>query len=102
MLVRQVYLVLGRRLKKRLDIVIAHLVSEMTGTTVGVGRYCHLADSYHIDGSNLAEFEGRFLSALEKRSFEQRTMRYEDLKEMMLEAREGIREKARKMARGDS
>lgn len=81
---------------------IARLVSGMIGETVRVGRYCHLADSYHIYGSNLAEFEGRFLPALEKRSFEQRTMRYEDLKDMMLDAREGILEKARKMARDDS
>jgi thymidylate synthase len=81
---------------------IAHLISGMTGETVRVGRYCHVADSYHIYGSNLAEFEGRFLAALEKRTFEQRSMQYDDLKEMMLEAREGIREKAKKMARDDS
>ena len=81
---------------------IAQLVSGMTGETVSVGRYCHVADSYHIYGSNLAELEGRFLAALDKRTFEQRSMRYEDLKEMMLEAREGIREKAKKMARSES
>jgi len=81
---------------------IAQLVSGMIGKTVAVGRYCHVADSYHIYGSNLAEFEGRLLTALEKRTFEQRTMRYEDLKDMMLESREGILEKAKKMARDDS
>ena len=81
---------------------IAQLVSGMIGETVRVGRYCHVADSYHIYGSNLAEFEGRFLTALEKRTFEQRTMRYEDLKEMMFEARGGILEKAKKMARNES
>jgi thymidylate synthase len=81
---------------------IAQLVSGMIGETVRVGRYCHVADSYHIYGSNLEEFEGRFLTALEKRTFEQRTMRYEDLKEMMLEARGGILEKAKKMARDES
>ena len=38
-----------------------------------------MADSYHIYGSNLAEFEARFLGALEKRTFAERTMRYEDV-----------------------
>ena len=53
-----------------------------------------MADSYHIYGSNLAEFEGRFLKMLEKRTFEKRTMRYEDVRDMMEEARPGILEKA--------
>ena len=43
-----------------------------------LGRYCHMADSYHIYGSEFAEFRGRFLGRVEKRTFEQRTMRYED------------------------
>ena len=29
-----------------------------------VGRYCHMADSYHIYGSYFQEFEGRFLGML--------------------------------------
>jgi thymidylate synthase len=78
---------------------IAARVSELSGTEVLVGRYCHVADSYHIYGSNLAEFEARFLGAIEKRTFEQRTMRYEDVREIMEEARPGILEKARKMGR---
>jgi hypothetical protein len=61
-----------------------------------------MADSFHIYGSNLAEFEGRFLGAIQKRSFEQRTMRYEDVRPMMEEARPAILEKARKMGRGAS
>jgi len=81
---------------------IAQTVAGMIGRDVAVGRYCHLADSYHIYGSNLKEFEGRFLHALEARSFEQRTLRYEDMREMMLEAREGIRQKARSMGRDES
>lgn len=78
---------------------IAGRVSEIVGKTVRVGRYCHLADSYHIYGSYFREFETRFLGALEKRTFEQRTMRYADLRDAMEEARPAILEKARQMGR---
>ena len=76
---------------------IAARVSELSGRPVRVGRYCHLADSYHLYGSYFREFEERFLRSLEKRTFEQRTLRYADLREMMEEARPGILAKARKM-----
>ncbi len=79
--------------------IIAGRVSELSGKAVKVGRYCHLADSYHIYGSYFKEFESRFLRALEKRTFEQRTMRYEDLRGMMEAARPAILEKARRMGR---
>jgi thymidylate synthase len=78
---------------------IAQRISEISGTLVKVGRYCHMADSYHIYGSYFREFERRFLGALEKRTFEQRTMRYEDVHETMEEARPAILEKARRMGR---
>jgi thymidylate synthase len=78
---------------------IAERVGELMGREVKVGRYCHVADSYHIYGAYFREFEGRFLGAQQKRTFEQRTMRYEDVKEMMEGARPGILEKARAMAR---
>ena len=83
----------------QLQIQIAEKVSRKTGKAVAVGRYCHLADSYHVYGSYFNEFEGRFLKAMEKRTFEQRTMRYEDYRELMEEARPGILEKARTMSR---
>jgi thymidylate synthase len=76
---------------------IADRVSALTGRTIVLGRYCHLADSYHIYGSNLKEFEGRFLGMLQKRTFEQRTMRYADVREMMEAAKPMILEKARTM-----
>ncbi len=76
---------------------IAERIGALAGTSVKLGRYCHLADSYHIYGSNLAEFEGRFLGALEKRTFEQRTMRFQDVRDMMQEARPAILAKAQKM-----
>src|SRR3974390_1879332 len=66
---------------------IAARVADLAGMPVGLGRYCHMADSYHIYGSNLKEFEGRFLGALDRRTFEQRTIRYDDVREMMEEAR---------------
>ena len=41
----------------------------------------------------------RFLGAIEKRTFDQRTMRYEDVREMMEESVPAILEKAKRMAR---
>jgi thymidylate synthase len=78
---------------------IAARIAELSGKPVQVGRYCHMVDSYHIYGSYFKEFEGRFLGMLQKRSFEQRTLRYEDVREMMEEARPGILEKAQAMGR---
>jgi thymidylate synthase len=83
----------------RLQQKIAARISEISSREVRVGRYCHLADSYHIYGSYFREFEGRFLGALGKRSFEQRTMRYDDVREMMEQARPAILEKAARMGR---
>jgi thymidylate synthase len=78
---------------------MAERISAISGKTVNVGRYCHIADSYHIYGSYFREFEGRFLGALQKRSFEQRTMRYETVRSMMEEARTAILEKAKHLGR---
>lgn len=79
--------------------MIAERVSQLIGTKVKVGRYCHMADSFHIYGSNMDELEARFLNAVSKRSFEGRTMRYSDVRDIMEEARPMILEKARKMGR---
>ncbi len=78
---------------------MAGRISQILGKTVKVGRYCHMADSYHLYGSYFKEFEGRFLGALRKRSFEQRTMRYENVRGMMEDARPAILEKAKRMGR---
>jgi thymidylate synthase len=83
----------------QLQKMMAERISQISGKLIKVGRYCHMADSYHIYGSNLREFEGRFLGALEKRTFEARTLRYESVREMMEEARTAILEKARTMGR---
>ena len=79
---------------------MATRISELTGRPVAVGRYVHMVDSYHIYGSNFKEFESRFLGALQKRTFEQRTMNYSDLKDMMEEGRPMILEKARTLGKG--
>lgn len=78
---------------------IARRISEITDKEVKVGRYCHVADSYHIYGSSFKEFEGRFLGMLTKRTFEQRTLRYQDMREIMEAAKPGILEKARNMGK---
>jgi thymidylate synthase len=83
----------------RLQTNIAARVSELTGTEVRLGRYCHMADSYHIYGGNLEEFKARFLRAVETRTFEGRTMRYADVKDLMEDARPAILAKAQNMGR---
>ena len=78
---------------------IAARIEAMSGKPIVLGRYCHVADSYHIYGSNLDEFKARFLGAVERRTFEQRTMRYEDVRDIMEAAKPGILDKAAKMGR---
>jgi thymidylate synthase len=78
---------------------IAERIAELAGKQVLLGRYVHQADSYHIYGSYFDEFQARFLKALETRTFERRTFRYEDVKEIMEAAVPGILEKASQMGR---
>ncbi|MBN1852471.1 MAG: hypothetical protein JW829_07090 [Pirellulales bacterium] len=81
----------------QLQNLIAVRISELRGCEIRLGRYCHMADSYHIYGSNMDEFHARFLGALQNRTFEGRTMRYRDVKEIMEEARPAILAKAERM-----
>jgi len=83
----------------RLQEKMARRISEITSSLVQPGRYCHMADSYHIYGSSFQEFEKRFLRAFENRSFKERTIRYEEVRELMEEARTAILEKAKKLGR---
>jgi len=78
---------------------LASRIAERSGREVRLGRYVHQADSYHLYGSDFKEFQGRFLKALEQRTFEERTFRYADVKDLMDEAIPGILEKASKMGR---
>lgn len=81
----------------QLQLRMAQRISELAGHEVGLGRYCHMADSYHIYGSNLNEFESRFMGAMKSRDFEGRTMRYDDVKVYMDEAKPLILSKAKSM-----
>ena len=83
------------RLQRRL----CGMVAERSGLDVRPGRYVHQADSYHIYGSYFYEFEERFIGGLQKRSFEERTFRYEDVGDIMEEAIPAILEKAARMGR---
>ncbi len=74
---------------------IARRVAELSGREVQLGRYCHVADSYHIYGCNMAEFQARFLGAVRNRDFAGRTIRYADVKDLMEEARPAILAKVR-------
>jgi len=81
----------------RLQERIAARVGQLCGRPVRLGRYVHLADSYHLYGAYFREFEERFLRGLERRSFEERTFRYEDVKDLMDEARPAILDKVRRL-----
>jgi thymidylate synthase len=67
----------------QLQKLIAERVQDLSGMPIKVGRYCHIADSYHIYGSNMEEFKGRFLKAIDERSFSDRTYNYCDVRDMM-------------------
>jgi thymidylate synthase len=76
---------------------IAGRISELSGRKVKLGRYVHIVDSYHIYGSYFNEFKERFLEGLNRRSFEERTYCYEDVKDIMDEAKPAILEKVKTM-----
>lgn len=78
---------------------IAANIADLSGMEIKLGRYVHQADSYHIYGAYFNEFEKRFIKALDKRTFEERTFRYEYVKDIMEEAIPAILEKAKNMGR---
>ena len=86
----------------QLQVRIAERIAALAGRTVKLGRYVHQADSYHIYGAYFEDFEKRFLRALETRTFEQRTFRYEAVKDIMEEAIPAILEKAARMGKRDA
>jgi thymidylate synthase len=80
--------------------MIAARVAQIAGREVRLGRYFHMADSYHLYGSYLKEFEGRFMGNLQRRTFWERVANYSGeggWKEMMDEAIPALREKAKAM-----
>jgi len=78
---------------------IAERVSELAGREVRLGRYVHIADSYHLYGSYFKEFEGRFIKNFNERKFEDRTANYDDWKEIMEEAKPLILKKIEDMGK---
>ncbi len=83
----------------QLQLALAARISERCGREVRLGRYTHLADSYHLYGSYFDEYRARFVKGLEERSFEERTLRYSDMREIMEEARPQILQKVEAMGR---
>ena len=52
---------------------IAKEIQKIINEPVFVGRYCHMADSYHIYGKHMDDFEKRFIANIHNRSFADRT-----------------------------
>lgn len=68
---------------------LAEQLSSRLGRTILPGQYTHIADSFHIYGSYFGDFKG-FLDLVDRRSFEKRTFRTDDVAEMIAEARESV------------
>lgn len=77
---------------------IAQRIAELSDRDVRIGRYVHMADSYHLYGAYFAEFRERFLGGLKNRSFEERTFNYADIADIMEEAKPGILDKVRRLS----
>jgi thymidylate synthase len=63
--------------------LIAEEISARSGKKVVPGRHVDISDSFHIYGTYFEEFQQRFLALLEKRSFEERVWRTEDVAESL-------------------
>jgi thymidylate synthase len=76
---------------------IARRVSENIGEPILLGRYVHMADSFHIYGKDIKDFENRFLHLLATRSFEERIYRMDDpnVQDIFEETRPKVFEKIR-------
>ena len=72
---------------------IADQLAQRLNTPVGLGQYTHMADSFHVYGSDLPQFETLFLQSVQNRTFEQRTYTYEFAAPFFEEAKQGIAEK---------
>jgi len=71
---------------------VAKQVGERLKTPIKIGRYIDESDSFHIYGKRIADFEGRFLSNLIARDFEQRTFSREDAQPYFEERRRKLEE----------
>jgi thymidylate synthase len=66
---------------------IARRLGERLGRAVGLGRYVDVSDSFHVYGSYFEEIERNFLSLMERRSFDERTWRTDDVADLLLMGR---------------
>ncbi|MFZ5518665.1 MAG: thymidylate synthase [Candidatus Zhuqueibacterota bacterium] len=71
---------------------VAKQVGERLNRPIKIGRYIDESDSFHIYGKRIADFEGRFLSNLISRDFEQRTFSREDAQPYFEERRRKLEE----------
>lgn len=69
---------------------VAEQVSEQMGRHIMVGQYVHIADSFHIYGSDFAQFNGFLDTVDSKRTFEERTWTTQFAKPHFDEARKRI------------
>lgn len=72
---------------------IAERISQLAQVAVKIGRYVHFADSYHIYGRRLEDFEQRFLRAVKTRTFAERTWTMDLAQEFFLAAKPQILQK---------
>lgn len=72
---------------------IAERISQLAQVTVKIGRYVHFADSYHIYGRRLEDFEQRFLRAVKTRTFAERTWTMDLAQEFFLAVKPQILQK---------
>jgi len=63
--------------------ILSEEISMKSGKKVVPGRHVDISDSFHIYGSYFEEFRNGFLALLEKRTFEQRVWRTEDVAEFL-------------------
>ena len=75
---------------------IAEKIADKAKKPVRLGRYMHLADSYHIYGNRIEDFKQRFLAQVEKRSFEERTWTMEFAQPIFEEAKASITRKVKR------
>ncbi|MGI6706336.1 MAG: thymidylate synthase [Clostridia bacterium] len=76
---------------------IAEELSRRLNEEISVGQYTHMADSFHIYGSDLPQFEKLFLNSIKNRSFEDRTYTLEFCQPFFEEAKVHIRQKLEQM-----
>lgn len=58
-------------------------ISAKSGKNILPGRHVDISDSFHIYGSYFEEFQSAFLALMEKRTFEQRVWRTEQVAEFL-------------------